>query len=273
MVRPRYKEKQVGPRVWSIYLVTNSVNGKRYVGQTVKAPETRFWEHRHAAEKGEGYLLHTAIRKYGVEAFRFQVIETCDSRARANDLERRWIRLCDSRSRNRGYNITSGGDGLPDLPRTPEHCARISEALKGRKPTQHAIETSRRVHTGNKYNLGRPMTEYTKQRLLESNLGRARSKEERKRQSEAMTGRVRSEEHCRNISLAQKGKSKSPEHVESIRAAAAARRGIPGVKHTEEMKAKLSIFAKAREARKRRQRQQRLAIEFVQKEVLSWLQG
>jgi len=47
-----------------VYLITNEVNGKHYVGQTTRTVEQRFKEHMESP-----YPIGKAIRKYGAENF------------------------------------------------------------------------------------------------------------------------------------------------------------------------------------------------------------
>ena len=52
-----------------IYLATNRVNGKPYVGKTEKTLETRWKWHLNSARKGGPNLIHRALRTYGDDAF------------------------------------------------------------------------------------------------------------------------------------------------------------------------------------------------------------
>jgi hypothetical protein len=52
-----------------VYLITNTVNGKRYVGKTHRASRKRWADHCSAAKRGSQYPLHCAIRKYDKDAF------------------------------------------------------------------------------------------------------------------------------------------------------------------------------------------------------------
>ena len=58
-----------------IYCYTNKINGKKYVGQTIH-PEKRKWEHSKAYDDS---IFHRAIRKYGFDAFDYEVIEECEN--------------------------------------------------------------------------------------------------------------------------------------------------------------------------------------------------
>ena len=91
-------------KVRGIYKVTNKINGKVYIGQSVDIG--RRWR-EHMTTKDDIYF-HKAIQKYGVENFEWEVIEQCKKK----DLDEReiyWIEYYDSF--NKGYNCTKGGDG------------------------------------------------------------------------------------------------------------------------------------------------------------------
>ena len=93
-------------KVRGIYKVTNKINGKVYIGQSVDIG--RRWR-EHMTAKDDIYF-HKAIQKYGVENFEWEVIEQCKKK----DLDEReiyWIEYYDSF--NKGYNCTKGGDSGP----------------------------------------------------------------------------------------------------------------------------------------------------------------
>lgn len=89
-----------------IYLITNKVNGKKYVGQSIDI-EKRWKDHIRDSKKSE-YTIHKAIRKYGVENFEFSVLEEC-SVDKLDEREIYWISELDTF--NNGYNMTLGGEG------------------------------------------------------------------------------------------------------------------------------------------------------------------
>ena len=110
-----------------VYLIIDGTNDREYVGQTTKTPEERFKEH----EKKDSYIGN-AIRAHGVENFVVVILKECKSPEELDRWEKHFIKSRDTKSPN-GYNLTDGGDGTIGLERTPEHCANISVALKGRK--------------------------------------------------------------------------------------------------------------------------------------------
>src|SRR3989304_5091048 len=85
-----------------IYIITNLVNGKIYIGQDSK---NRSWYF------GSGSVLNLAIEKYGKENFKKEILESCNSQEQLNEREIYWIRFYNSRNRKIGYNISEGGGG------------------------------------------------------------------------------------------------------------------------------------------------------------------
>lgn len=93
-----------------IYKIINKVNGKIYVGQTIKSLKERFQKHCQRTTKKDKYHLNMAIkkaiRKYGKDNFTIELIEE----VKVDKLDERevyWISFYDSY--NKGYNCTLGG--------------------------------------------------------------------------------------------------------------------------------------------------------------------
>ncbi len=95
-----------------VYLITNIVNGKRYVGCTKVSLERRWEQHRSAASKGSPLALHCAIRKYGLTTFTIEIIETVGGTH--DDLMAAEVRHIAARGTifPSGYNLTGGGEGV-----------------------------------------------------------------------------------------------------------------------------------------------------------------
>lgn len=94
-----------------IYKITNLVNGKVYIGQSVNI-EKRFIAHKNVAfnknYKSYNYPLYRAIRKYGLENFSFDVLEEC-TMSELNLKEILYIAKYKAHGNN-GYNQDDGGD-------------------------------------------------------------------------------------------------------------------------------------------------------------------
>lgn len=131
--------------IHSVYIITNVANDKVYIGQS-KNPIQRKKGHwsgcRHA---GKGHL-YDAMRKHGLENFKFEILEEC-SEETIDDRERYWIATYESTNPLKGYNKESGGHVLKTLheetkrkiaikltgvPFTKERCRNISDSLRGK---------------------------------------------------------------------------------------------------------------------------------------------
>lgn len=90
-----------------IYLITNTVNGKQYVGQTIHTLSERWANH---CSKNSGCIaLKNAIHKYGKDSFKIEEIDTASKREDLDEKERFWISKLNTLSPN-GYNLKSGGE-------------------------------------------------------------------------------------------------------------------------------------------------------------------
>ena len=99
-----------------IYKITNNINGKIYIGKTMRSIKQRWKEHLANIKKEEckNRPLYRAINKYGVENFSIEKIEEC-SDIILSDREKYWIEYYNSFKN--GYNATKGGDGSPYIDR------------------------------------------------------------------------------------------------------------------------------------------------------------
>jgi group I intron endonuclease len=103
-------------RKFFIYRVTNTINNKVYIGKTECEPSTKRWKGhltaaRNPKDKDHNIYFYKAIRKYGQENFKFEVIDEfydADSLFRAEIL---YIQKYKSKNDKYGYNLTDGGDG------------------------------------------------------------------------------------------------------------------------------------------------------------------
>lgn len=64
-----------------IYKITNNINGKVYIGQTIKTVEKRFRQHINNSNKPyfSQIILYKAMNKYGIENFSVEKIEEIDN--------------------------------------------------------------------------------------------------------------------------------------------------------------------------------------------------
>lgn len=124
-----------------IYAITNRINGKQYIGQTARAINNRWREHKTNARRGCGQPLYIAMREEGFENFTIEVVGDTANPAMLNDLEIMLIDLYDSVIPG-GYNLKRGGCSAKHHPRTlalfaaqrntPENRMRISVSQRGK---------------------------------------------------------------------------------------------------------------------------------------------
>jgi group I intron endonuclease len=109
-----------------IYKFTHLASGRCYIGQTTQDPNRRRLEHiSNSKHTTKEYHFHNALRKYGVESFVFEVIDSANSLEELNLLEEKYVDQYDSI--NNGFNIRqAGGNKL----HSEESKQRMSEAQK-----------------------------------------------------------------------------------------------------------------------------------------------
>lgn len=224
-----------------IYLITNLVNGKAYVGQTRRSVDKRWKEHLKARSAG---ALSFALRKYGPDAFKIDVLEECYSKKLLNEREVRWIEYLGTMVPN-GYNLTTGGDVGWDVSQE----TRDKLSLASKNMSEEAREKIKLAL------IGREFSEETRAKLSIALRGRMISDEWRAKIRSAKTnpsaeiranigastrGRVHSDATRAKMRESHLGKCHSPETREKLSALASAR--------TPEHSAKISASLKARYA-------------------------
>ena len=168
-----------------VYLITNKVNGKRYVGMH-KSP------HIDDSYFASGLIINRALDKHGRDAFDRDILATAGSRKEMCNVEKRFIAELDPE-----YNLTVGGDG------GAVKCPELLERLR-------ILAT------------GRPVSEETRSRISKSLVGKRKgvtfSDDHKKKISEGMKGKLKgkriTDQHKQNISKATKGRVLSEQTVE-----------------------------------------------------------
>lgn len=181
-----------------IYLVTNKINGKQYVGQTVGTVHKRLKNHflSAAPEKGPTDFFHNAIRKYGCESFCIEEIDIAGSREELDNKEILHIRLRNTLAPC-GYNLTSGGSGSSGFSLSSESRQRIANTLR---EYEFTAEHRKSISEANKGKRKPPKTPEHIQRHADSLAGHVVPKEIRQKISSSMKGRKFSLEHRKHLS-------------------------------------------------------------------------
>ena len=164
-----------------IYLITNIINNKIYIGQT-NNPSLRWSQHKSNAKYNRGNQLITrAIKKYGSGNFVFDVIAMCKDQKDTDPLEEIIIQQYNSRDKKIGYNIDLGGNTSP---RSIEVLQKISDGLKryyqdhdgwlkGKKLSKEWKENISKSSIGKKgTNIGKIFTKEHKEKMSQSHMGK-----------------------------------------------------------------------------------------------------
>jgi group I intron endonuclease len=208
-----------------IYKITNKINGKVYIGQTVRLLQERIKSHVRASKRLtiKSYFLR-ALKKYGLDAFEWMTICECFSRKELDDKEIFYIKELNTVYPN-GYNITLGGGGMSGFKHsektlnkvrgdnhwtrrlgiTEETKNRISKSVSGERNgfygKKHTLETNQK--NGEKHR-GLKLTNETKEKISKSNKGKKKTEEHKKNISKGRKGMVFSDEHRKHLSEATK---------------------------------------------------------------------
>jgi len=233
-----------------IYKITNLINNKIYIGQTINDRKSYM---------GSGRLIREAIKKYGNENFKKEILLKVDTIEELNEAEIRFIQEYDSTNCDIGYNLNEGGQFESRTGTTlhEETKRKISKSLKGFK---HTEETRKKMSInssgenngmyGKGYKVsgekngryGKSVSNKTRKKISESRKGKIASEETRKKISKKSSGEnngmygnnqyniwlerygkqiadKKYKEWKSKISKSQKGKTMSEEHKEKIRQA------------------------------------------------------
>jgi group I intron endonuclease len=211
-------------RKFIIYKATNLINGKNYIGQTVKTLKERKSGHVRKSEHGSKYCFHNAIKKYGVETFVWEIICSCQSKDEVDVREREFIKVFNAKVPS-GYNMTDGGEGTVGC--HPSEETRIKASVAQKMFIQR---------TGILNFLGKKHTAESRAKITAAQIGKKRgphSAEHREKIRKALTGRIISEEQKIKISKTLTGYKHSAEsRVNNSK-------GHKGLKHSSESKEKM----------------------------------
>lgn len=187
-----------------IYKVENTLNGKVYIGKTVKSLKDRRYSHLNSVKNGSNTIFHNSIRKNGKESFKWSVLTETDNESKLNALEKFYITVY--RKMGTVYNMTDGGEGSTGMIFSEESKRKMSAAQKGKKH-KPLTEEQRRMRAERAKN----MSESQREAIRKSNSERVHTEESRRKRSEKKKGQKHSDEAKLKMSLAHKGKIVSEE--------------------------------------------------------------
>jgi group I intron endonuclease len=178
-----------------IYKITNTVNGKIYVGKwhgkSAKSRWAMHVAHAKSFTSGKKHYFHSAIRKHGPSAFVIEEIAYAETPTELAKLEMLYISELGSYRPSIGYNQTMGGEGEAW---TEERRQRSSVERKARK---------------------QKMSPQAKENMRQAKLG----------EKNPFFGKTHTPENVAKMGATRKGSHNSPEHCEAIS------RGVSGQKN------------------------------------------
>jgi len=145
--------------VGRVYLITNLINGKRYVGITTRTLNKRYNEHFTNKKKPSQFVLQKACKKYGRQNFKMELIEEL------HDITEKDLFLKETFYIDKYNTFIEGGKGY-NLVKQSDSKLVISEATRkkiskksrgknnGMYGKRHSEETRRKQGEGNKCRLG-----------------------------------------------------------------------------------------------------------------------
>lgn len=190
-----------------IYLIMNIINDKKYVGQTIQNGKRRFHAHKRVALKEKSQLpLHRAIRKYGIENFRYEILEECDSIGALNAAESKWILELRTYG-SHGYNCTTGGEGFIVSDETKQ---KMSQSRIGMKLSdEHRKAISEGIIGENNPFYGKTHSEETIEKIKKTLKGQMDG------ENNPFYGKHHSEESKNKMSVSHIGKQVGEKHPRS----------------------------------------------------------
>jgi group I intron endonuclease len=271
-------EKKSG-NICTIYLLTNTINNKVYVGQTW-LPSLQLRMGKDGSNYKNSIYLYNSIIKHGADNFNYSILAECYTQEDADVLEEKFIKEYNSQDSEIGYNIKDGGSAGKHSDESkgkisnslkeyyselsPEEVSKRAEPIVGwwkdkeREPytaewKENVSEKMKEWHANNEHPMqGKQHTDETKKKISEAGKGRVHSKESVLKRSEK---RKMNPERENNILQAYK-EGKTISEIEKLFNTGRSsiyrileRNNIPrerenkswtGKKHTEETKQKMA---------------------------------
>jgi group I intron endonuclease len=155
-----------------VYMVTNRINGKQYVGQTI----TKHSRH------GHGHAIRDSYKKHGFDGFEYAAVVEGELTANQLDcFEKFWIAVLGCTAPN-GYNLEAGGRRGKYVYHSPNK----GKTLPAEWRAKMSLAQKRRGAEIASLNSSRVVSEETKAKMSASRTGRVQSPEEKAARSAAI---------------------------------------------------------------------------------------
>jgi group I intron endonuclease len=176
--------------MYTLYQITNVLNGKRYIGITKLAVKQR-WKQHVTNSLNPKYPLHLAIAKYGAVNFNVTSLNESTDRKYIGQLEEHTIQHLETHISKNGYNVAKGGFGgdlgsdantkrrqTRDNLSDGQKLAWSKNLSKARLGKEHSPETKSKMSTQQKDSGGYGPANHsadTKTKISLGNIGKIRS--------------------------------------------------------------------------------------------------
>lgn len=192
-------------RIYYIYLITNVINGKNYIGQRC-CPVWKSSPDEDTSYMGSGVLLMKAKKKYGVKNFNKEIIAICNSRKEADILEIQYIKFYREIGKAE-YNLADGGKGSSGVKHSDEVRKKDSDTIKALWKNEEYRNNVIKSHKGGKsWAKGKKFSEEYCAKLSKSHKGFKVSEETKEKISAFNKGKIISKEQRVLISNSLKGR-------------------------------------------------------------------
>lgn len=173
-----------------IYMTTCLVNGKIYIGRHEGSDDNYL---------GSGTIFKKALKKYGKENFKREILRYCNTLHELEIWEHVFIKKYHAQNPEIGYNIADGDVNTSEYnpAKLPEVREKIRMAAIGRMISKETREKISKKNRGMKRSLE------TRLKISKNNVGfkgKQHSNESKEKMSKSLRGRIFSEEHCKRIS-------------------------------------------------------------------------
>lgn len=198
---------------YEVYLHTNTINNKIYIGITSRSMDERwnnhvkksFYENRKNLNTS---YFHQSIVKYSADVWSHQLLEIIDGTLQdAKDTETKWIAFYKSNEKNIGYNLTKGGDVSDNM--SEEVRQKISEKISILMQDPIRRETQSKKMKEHWKNNPNPFAGKTHSEESKTIMG-AKSKTYQEEHGNPFAGKTHDEETRKRMSEAAKERCKDP---------------------------------------------------------------
>ena len=198
-----------------IYIITNTINDKVYVGQA----QDLYIRTKHHISDERNPLLKKAFKKYGLDKFTINVLEKCEIE-KLDDREQYWMDYYEVTNMDKGYNICPIAGSTRGVKKSQEERKQMSERASQRigdlNPfygKHHSDDAKEKIR---QKKIGQVVSDETKRKISQRHTGEKFSEERKMAISKALKGKDKTKEHGKHISESKIGSTLSEEHKVSI---------------------------------------------------------